>query len=160
MHPTHSAPDAAPARVRTRTRARLGSVLAHRETGHLAKYGIVGVANAAIDIAVFAVLVHFGVWYVAARVLSVATATLNGYFFNRTWTFRAGAHQRGKLARYVTVQGVGLLINLGILTFCVEVLALPKVASAALAVPVVAAYCFLTNRLWTFGRYVAPLPSR
>src|SRR3954454_166960 len=46
---------------------RVGSILAHRETAHMAKYAVVGVANVAIDLGVFALLVHFGVWYVAAR---------------------------------------------------------------------------------------------
>lgn len=153
--------DAAP-RVRTPldARARLGSVVAHRETGHVAKYGVVGVANVIIDLSVFALLVHFGLWYVAARVVAVVVATVNGYMFNRIWTFRAGAHQTAKLARYVTVQGIGLLLSVGMLAFLVEVLDVPKLAAAVLALPFVAGYCFLANRLWTFGRHVPPAVIR
>ena len=137
------------------------AVATHRESRHAVKYAIVGVANVAIDLGIYALLVHLGVWYVLAKTLSLCVATLNGYTFNRRWTFRAGDHETMKLARYVTVQGTGLLLNLALLTGLVEIAGLHEVTAAAAAVPFVAAYCFLGNRLWTFGAHVpASRPAR
>jgi putative flippase GtrA len=56
----------------------LGSALEHREVRHATKYGIVGVLNVAIDFALYALLVSLGVWYVAAKGISLTVATING----------------------------------------------------------------------------------
>ena len=131
-------------------------VTRHREGRFAIKYAIVGVANVAIDLVVYVVLLHAGVWYVAAKSLSLGAATVNGYIFNRRWTFRAGDHENMKLVRYVTVQGTGLLVNLALLTLLVAGLGVGKVVAGVIAVPFVAAYCFLGNRLWTFRRHIPP----
>lgn len=141
-----------PARKPLRTRAR--AVAEHRETLHAAKYAVVGVANVIIEFTLYAALVHLGLWYVAAKVVAVLAANANGYTFNRLWTFRAGRHQHATLVRYAIVQGTGLLLNLGLLTLMVEVAGVGEIAAGGLAIPVVAAYCFLANRFWTFGRHI------
>ena len=141
---------------RPHLRARVRAALEHRESRHAIKYGIVGVANVAIDFLLYALLVHLGVWYVAAKTLSLVAATINGYTFNRRWTFRAGRHATTKLVRYLTVQGTGLLLALAILTTLVELAGVAPLPAGAMAVPVVASYCFLANRLWTFGPHVPP----
>lgn len=151
---TAGAPMAASRAPRARERA--VAVTQHRESRHAAKYAIVGVANVAIDLTVYALLIHLGVFYVIAKVLSLSVATINGYTFNRRWTFRAGDHESMKLVRYVTVQGTGLVLNLIVLTLLVEVIGVGKLPAAAIAVPFVALFCFLGNRLWTFGRHVPP----
>jgi putative flippase GtrA len=117
---------------------------------------MVGMLSVALDLTLFALLLHVGVWYVAAKALSVVAATINGYTFNRRWTFRAGRHGTEKLVRYLTVQGTGLLLCLAILTTLVEAVGLAPLAAGVLAVPVVATYCFLGNRVWTFGPDMAP----
>ena len=128
----------------------------HRESRHAVKYGMVGVVSVLIDLTLFALLMELGVWYLAAKALSVVGATINGYTFNRRWTFRAGRHATTKLVRYLTVQGTGLLLALAILTTLVELAGVAPFAAGAMAVPVVAAYCFLGNRVWTFGPHVPP----
>ncbi len=149
------APDSA-SRVPLGLGARTAALAQHRESRHAVKYSVVGVSNVIIDMVVFVVLLQLGVWYVAAKVLSESAAILNGYTFNRRWTFRAGAHRYMKLLRYVTIQGTGLLLNLALLTTLVEIVGLGPVLAAVIALPPVAAYCFLGNRLWTFGQHVPP----
>ena len=137
-----------------RTRARARAVAAHRESRHAVKYGIVGVCNVVIDLTVYALLVHLGLWYLAARVIAVVVATANGYTWNRIWTFRAGGHANEKLVRYIAVTGIGLLLNLSTLTLLVEVLGVGAVRAAVIAVPLVAGFQFLANRFWTFGAHL------
>ena len=71
-------------------RSSLQGEVARRELRQAVKYGIVGFSNVAIDFALYAALVAFGVWYPLAKTLSLVIATANGYTFNRLWTFRAG----------------------------------------------------------------------
>ena len=109
-----------------------------------------------IDFLLYALLLSFGVWYVLAKTLSLVIATLNGYTFNRRWTFRTGGHRHSTLARYVTVQATGLTMNIAFLTFFVELIGLGPLVAQAIAIPFIASYTFLANRLWTFGRDIPP----
>jgi putative flippase GtrA len=124
---------------------------ARRELRHAIKYGIVGVANVAIDFALYALLVSVGVWYPLAKTLSLLVATANGYTFNRLWTFRAGGHQNIVLTKYVTVQALCLTANLALLALLIEWGGLGKVTSQAMALPAIALASFLAQRLWTFA---------
>ena len=135
-------------------RARARAIAEHRESRHAFKYAVVGVANTLIDFLIYAALVQLGLWYVAAKLISVAVANINGYTFNRIWTFRAGRYQHVTLIRYLTVQGTGLLLSLAIVTLLVEVVGTGEIIAGALGIPVVAVYCFALNRLWTFGRHI------
>jgi putative flippase GtrA len=125
------------------------------EVRRAVKYGMVGVMNVGIDFALYAILVSLGVWYPIAKTLSLTVATGNGYTLNRLWTFRAGPHQLGVLARYVGVQAACLVLNVAVLALLVEVAGLHAVAAQALAVPFIAACAFLGQRTWTFREALA-----
>lgn len=149
LQPTEAAP----------SRSRVQSVVEHREARHAVKYSIVGVANVAIDLALYAVMIQLGVYYVVAKALSELAAIANGYVFNRTWTFRAGPHARAKLVRYAIVQGSGMVLNVGLVALFVEVVGVGKLIAAVIALPLAAAYCFALNRVWTFGRHIVRTPE-
>ena len=132
-------------------RGRVRALVEHRESRHAVKYGIVGVTNVAIDFTLFALLVSVGVWYPLAKTLSLVVATINGYTFNRRWTFRAGRYRHSTLARYVLVQATALSINIAVLAVLVEGSGLDPRVAQALALPFIATMTFLANRFWTFG---------
>jgi putative flippase GtrA len=133
----------------------LGSALEHREVRHATKYGIVGVLNVAIDFALYALLVSLGVWYVAAKGISLTVATINGYTWNRRWTFRAGQHRTAMLTRYILVQAACYVTNIAVLAILVEALGMGAIPAQAVAVPFVAALSFLGQRMWTFRAALA-----
>jgi putative flippase GtrA len=133
------------------TRPVLAGPTAQRELRHAVKYGIVGVANVAIDFTIYAVLVSLGVWYVAAKALSLIVATANGYTWNRTWTFRVGRHRNSTLSKYVAVQAGCYAINVALLAALVEGLGMGAVSAQAVVLPFIAGLSFLAQRLWTFG---------
>jgi putative flippase GtrA len=130
----------------------LQSPTAQRELRHAAKYGVVGVLNVAIDFGLYALLVSFGVWYVAAKALSLAVATANGYTLNRRWTFRAGRHRNATLSKYIAVQVGCYAINIALLAVLVEGFGMGAISGQAIAIPFVAGLSFLAQRLWTFRR--------
>jgi putative flippase GtrA len=130
------------------------ALIQHRESRHAVKYGIVGVSNVAIDFALFALLVSVGVWYPIAKTLSLIAATINGYTFNRKWTFRAGAYRHETLVRYAVVQTTSLGLNIAALAVLVERGGLDPRVAQALVLPFLATMAFLANRFWTFGRHL------
>ena len=119
----------------------------------LAKFCAVGATGYAVNLAVFAALVHgFGLNYLLAAVCSFLVAVTNNYAWNRLWTFR---HQRGHVAyqglRFLLVSTVALGGNLLFLAGLVA-LGLPKVPAQAIAIALVTPWNFVANKLWSFGR--------
>lgn len=120
----------------------------------LAKFCIVGATGYAVNLAVFALLVHgFEIHYLAAAVCSFLVAVTNNYAWNRLWTFR---HERGHMAyqglRFLLVSTVALAGNLAFLSGLVA-LGVPKVPAQAAAIALVTPWNFLANKLWSFRRH-------
>jgi putative flippase GtrA len=124
--------------------------IARLEASRAAKYAVVGVVNVAIDFALYALLVTLGVWYPIAKAISLTIATVNGYTWNRLWTFRAGAHRHPMLAKYVTVQAFCYLGNVALLAILIELLDRSEIVAQAIAIPIISALSFMSQRLWTF----------
>lgn len=57
-----------------------------------------------------------------ARLCSFAVAVTLTWYLNRHWTFASQARNNKKIeyARYLTVQSIGALLNLGIYSICLE----------------------------------------
>jgi len=138
-----------------------GMAAAPSPTLRLARFATVGGVGYVLNLALFTALIHAGVGYAPAAVLSFAAAVANNYALNRAWTF---ADARGPLVRqglrFVGVSLAALAVNLVVLHLLVMAGAAPLLAQAvaiAVAVPV----NFLGNVAWTFrgGEDVADGPS-
>jgi putative flippase GtrA len=137
----------------------------------LLKFGSVGASGYVINLAVFALLVHFAdLHHMAAAVGAFVVAVSNNFWWNRHWTFAAGAGHAGwpaeparakpsraavealyfQAARFFVVSLVGLAINLVLLELFISSFDLPELAAQALAVALVTPVNFIGNKLWTF----------
>ena len=119
----------------------------------LAKFCIVGATGYAVNLAVFALLVHgFDIHYLVAAVCSFLVAVTSNYTWNRLWTFR---HQRGHVGyqglRFLVVSTFALGANLLVLYSLVE-LGIDKLPAQAAAIVLVTPLNFVGNKLWSFGR--------
>ncbi len=163
-----TAPPQIPGRAAT-----LRQIAQKRGVRQFIKFGIVGASSTVINLAVLYVmlrLVH-GQWY--DRYLDATVAFLisvvNGYYWNRRWTFREAAAKavHTQFTQFVLVNLVGLILDLVIIRLLsvpiehelahvqaawppdkierVAVLAAQLVATAAIVF-----WNFFANRLWTF----------
>jgi putative flippase GtrA len=82
----------------------------HKLIRELAKFGIIGVINFAVDSAIFNALLFIGP--IKSQVISTVIAATGSYFMNRHWTFRHRA--RSSLRREYTLFFVFNAIGLGI----------------------------------------------
>jgi putative flippase GtrA len=115
------------------------------------KFGIVGVSNTLIAFAVYTLLLKaFGVWYVAASGIGFAVGAVNGFMWNRTWTFRGHVGDALTPVRWFVVQSCGLLLDLGLVYLLVDGAGLDKLAGQAVTTVIVTVITFFVNRAWTF----------
>lgn len=120
------------------------------------KYGIVGVLNTLLSVAIILVGAWIGVWHIAAYAVAYAIGAVNGYLINRSWTFRSGAGHRATATRYFIVQGLALLVSTGLVYLLVDVAGLANVPGQLIAIGVAVVGGFMANRWWTFAGDRAP----
>jgi putative flippase GtrA len=114
------------------------------------RFALVGASNGAVTIAVYTLLLAIGVAYPIAAVAGYLAGIVNGYTWNRLWTFETGPFHLPEFSRYIAVQGFGLLLNLGLLYVLIEDLETPKAMAEVLSVVPVVLLTFIINRRWTF----------
>jgi putative flippase GtrA len=118
-------------------------------TRQLARFLAVGVGNTLISFVVYRVLLALGTWYVVAAPLAFAVGAVNGYIFNRRWTFAARDSTRARLL-YVGVAVLGAVATSLLVPLFVAAGA-GKVIAYLAAIPPVTLCMFAANRLWTFA---------
>ena len=120
-------------------------------TGEAVRFGIVGLIQNALNVAVFALATAAGVHYRIAAVVAALAALVVSFAFNRTWTFpsRGGpVHHQG--ARYALVFASAVALGVVLLSLLVELAGLPEVAAQVVAIVIVAPLSFLAQRMWVF----------
>jgi putative flippase GtrA len=116
------------------------------------KFGIVGISNTLIFFLVYTLLLKvFGVWYVAASGIGFAVGAVNGFLWNRAWTFKGHVGDALTPVRWFVVQTSGLLANLGLVYLFVDGVGLDELVGQAVTIAIVTVLTFLANRAWTFG---------
>jgi putative flippase GtrA len=115
------------------------------------KFGIVGVSNTLIFFLVYTLLLKvFGVWYVAASGIGFAVGAVNGFLWNRRWTFSGHVGDALTPVRWFVVQTSGLLANLGLVYLFVDGAGLGELIGQAITIVIVTVLTFFANRAWTF----------
>jgi putative flippase GtrA len=123
------------------------------------KFALVGLTNTAISVAVFDLLSAARLPYAPAAAIAFLAGAVNGYIWNRRWTFQAIDSTRARLA-YLCVQVLGLGATSLLAALLGPVEALGPTAVYLLTVPPVTVGMFLANRSWTFAQRERPEPVR
>jgi dolichol-phosphate mannosyltransferase len=118
----------------------------------LVRFGVVGASGYAVNLAVFALLVHAAsVDYKLAAVAAFVIALSNNFVWNRLWTFRASdGHAGFQAMRFCVVSLVAFGFNLVVLYMLVEGLGVSAVPAQAFAIAAATPLNFVGNKLWSF----------
>ena len=114
------------------------------------RFAIVGAGNTAISLVAYVLLLHFGIPYLPSAALAYAAGIVNGYTWNRSWTFEAGDFHLPEFSRFVSVQLLGLGLNTLLLAIAVQQFDASHLAGEVLSLIPVVAITYGLNRLWTF----------
>jgi len=122
------------------------------------KFGVVGVSNTLLAFSVYTLLLKvFGVWYVAASGIGFAVGAINGFLWNRRWTFRGHVGDALTPVRWSVVQTCGLLVNSGLVYLFVDGAGVDKLVGQGLTIAIVTMLTFSANRAWTFKGHTPSL---
>jgi putative flippase GtrA len=121
-------------------------------------FGMIGAANAVVDIALFTVLHTVGVGPMSAKVVSGLVTIVISYYANRRWTWphRPGRDdQRRQLLQFAAISGAGLALAEGCLAVSHYLLHLHGVLADNLSANVVGLalgmlWRFYASRRWVF----------
>jgi putative flippase GtrA len=112
------------------------------------RFLVVGVGNTVLSFVVYRVLLAVGTWYLIAAPVAFGAGAVNGYVFNRRWTFAARDSTRARVV-YVAVQASGVVLTT-VLVALFAAAGVGKVGAYLAAIPPVTVYMFVANRFWTF----------
>lgn len=98
----------------------------------LAKFGLIGVANTVVDLGIYNLFIYMtdvssGYLISVFKVFSVLAAILNSYVWNKFWSFEKKdvTNVGEEFTQFLMVSLVGLLMNVGITSFIVNVIGTP-----------------------------------
>ena len=126
-------------------------------TARVVRFAMVGLANVLLDVAIFNLLLRFGVDAVAAKLASSGSAVVSSYFMNRAWTWsdRQGIPSVG-LPMFIALSAVGVGLSEGSLVVSHYGLGLISTLDDNLSANVVGLLLSSLWRYWSYARWVFP----
>ena len=132
----------------------------------IAKFGVVGAVNYAVDVGLFNALVtsSFHGKPLTAKLISSVVAATSSYFMNRHWTWRNKARHGlvREYSRFIGLSAVAVAITLGCLAFGEYVLNQHSLIARNFWGNIVGVALAMIFRFWSFKRwvFVEPEPER
>ncbi len=98
----------------------------------LSKFGLIGVANTVVDLGIYNLFIYMsdvssGYMIMVFKSFSVLAAIMNSYVWNKFWSFekKETSNISKEFTQFLMVSLVGLLLNVGITAFVVNVIGTP-----------------------------------
>ena len=123
--------------------------------GKLFRFGLVGAAATGLQYLILVLLVHQGVASPTASTIGFVTSACGSYVLNYHFTFRSRGSHGPAIAKFMTLVGVGLAPNYGLMQVLVGAGWYYMVAQVC-TTGVVFLWNFIGNSLWTFRVYTGP----
>jgi len=98
----------------------------------LAKFGLIGVTNTVVDLGIYNLFIYLsdvssGYMIIVFKSFSVLAAIVNSYLWNKFWSFEQKEMRniKAEFRQFLRISLVGLLLNVGITAFVVNVINTP-----------------------------------
>lgn len=125
----------------------------------LLRFALVGALSTSIELAILNILfaltgITSGIYFSIFKALTFIIALGNGYFFNKNWTFPKTENSIGReFGKYVIVNIVGLILNVGTATLVVNVVGTPSGISSTTWANMGAIVAVFIVMIWNFLSY-------
>ncbi len=116
------------------------------------KFSAVGVIGIGVQLAALAILVRWGVHYLAATAIAVEAVLLHNYVWHKYWTWAGRERRSGRLLRFHLANGlVSIASNLIWMRALTGWLEVPPVPANLVAITATALLNFALADRWVFG---------
>jgi putative flippase GtrA len=117
------------------------------------KFGLVGLSNTLIALAVYYLLVAIGVHYQVANVVAFIVSSMSGFLLNRGWVFKAqGNSFFSQLIKYYIVYSGSLLISVVFSFAWIEILGINKYVAPLLNLCITIPFNYFLSKVWAFRK--------
>ena len=114
------------------------------------KFGIVGLANTAIGLAIYYGFLWLGVNYLISNAASWLISVLNAFYWNNNYVFKNNGTWFKSLVKTYISYGFSFLLGSVLLYVFVEWCGITKMLAPLLILLVTIPVNFLLNKFWTF----------
>lgn len=118
----------------------------------LIKFGITGVFNTVIDLALSTLFMNIFLWNPnISKAISYSAGVVNSYIFNKTWTFKSKEKFfSAESIKFIVLNVIGLLCSQMFIYLFIHIMHIDKNLSNLLATCFTLGINFLGSRLWVF----------
>lgn len=99
----------------------------------------------------FILVEELAMYPVAASILGSVAGAIVNYLLSHHWVFRSKRKHSETLTKFVTVGGLGLVLNAAIMYVLVTMAGTHYLLAQVVATGIVLFWNFLGNRFWTFA---------
>ena len=115
------------------------------------KFGIVGVSNTLIALAIYYVLVFLGIHYLIANTIAFLLSVLNAYYWNKKFVFEIKERsKKNQFARIYFAYSVTFLLGSGLMFLQVSIIGVSEWLAPLVNLCVTVPLNFMLNRFWVF----------
>ncbi|MDR0221791.1 MAG: GtrA family protein [Lachnospiraceae bacterium] len=115
------------------------------------KFGIVGVSNTLIALAVYYSLIYMGIHYLIANVVAFFISVCNAYFWNSRFVFKKKAGEGARtFLRTIAAYGSTALLGTFLLFVMVDILHISEWIAPLIGLCITIPLNFLLNKFWTY----------
>lgn len=122
----------------------------------LIKYGFWGVVTTLLNLALYFVLIRFGIYYLISNVLSYIIAVIVSYFFNNFFVFNQVEKEKisiKKIFKYFLIRILSLGLDSALLYGCVSIFHLNQIWSKLFVSFLVIMLTYLLNKKFVFTNF-------
>jgi len=115
------------------------------------KFGLVGISNTIISLAIYYVLILLGLHYLVANTIAFVISVLNAYYWSRKFVFVSKNANSGKqIVKVYISYGFTFLLATGLMFLQVDVLEVSTWIAPLVNLCVTVPLNFFLNKFWAF----------
>lgn len=120
--------------------------------GQFIKFGTVGVSNTLLSLAIYYLLIHFGVHYLLANAAGFVVSVCNSYFWNSRLVFKNKQEKSGIKAflKVFASYGVSFLLSCTLMLLFVQALGVSEYFAPILRLLFTIPLNYFLNKMWAF----------
>lgn len=118
------------------------------------KFGLVGISNTLISLAVYYILVAFGVNYILANTMGFLISVINAFFWNYRYVFKDKTETSipKSFTKVFLTYGISFLVSTVLIWFMVDILHISEWIAPLIRLVVTVPLNFVLNKLWAFRK--------